>query len=281
MVNWVLLLNLHEIYRTETETYTIHVANLIIAALKTCAANQTTALGEPRRFRILDLCTGSGCISILLHAILSGHLPNLEILGVDISPEAIRIAKQNLRHNVIQANLSLVAQEQIRFICEDIFDDLDIFQGQWDMIISNPPYISPHEFRTSTSRSVRNHEPRIALVPQKFHACSNSIVEVSGRDSDTGDGFYPRLLEIAERLRAKIVVAEVASIEQAQRVASLTAESSHWNNREIWRDWPNSEISSESIINGAPIKIRGEGNGRSVFVARDDLIDIMRDFLDR
>lgn len=280
IVDWVLLLIIC-IYRSETETYTIHIANLLIAELKRCANNRTNALGIPRRFRILDLCTGSGCISLLLHAVLSNYMPKLEVLGVDISSKAIGLAKENLRHNVLQANLSPLAQEQIRFICGDIFDDMNILQGEWDMVISNPPYISPREFGMRTSRSVRNYEPRIALVPQDTHPSLNPVVEDSGRDLIIGDRFYPKLLGIAEGLRAKIIVAEVADMEQAQRVAGLANGSGYWKNCEIWRDWPDSEILSKTFIGGVPIKVRGEGSGRSIIAARDNLADIMRNFLGR
>ena len=203
----------------------------------------------------------------------------MEILGVDISPKAVELARQNLRHNIIQANLSPIAQKQIHFIYGDIFDNVNIIQGEWDMVISNPPYISSRDFGKTTSRSVRNFEPKLALVPQQGDATLKAAADASDSDLLNEDVFYPELLGIAERLRADIMLVEVADIEQANRVTSLAAESNYWGCREIWRDWPDSHSSSEIMINEAPITVKGDGNGRSVVAFRGSLTDFVRTFL--
>lgn len=67
----------------------------------------------------------------------------------------------------------------------------------FDILISNPPYISPRQFLSTTARSVREYEPLQALVPP-----ANESDKLS--DADVGDMFYPRLLDIAERVQAKV-----------------------------------------------------------------------------
>jgi ribosomal protein L3 glutamine methyltransferase len=96
----------------------------------------------------LDLCTGSGCLAILLaHA-----FPNATIDAVDISPGALDVAKKN----VADYNL----EHQVNLIRSDLFAELG--ERTYDLIISNPPYVSaaamaalPEEYR---------HEPESALA---------------------------------------------------------------------------------------------------------------------
>ncbi|KAK5146747.1 hypothetical protein LTR04_000979, partial [Oleoguttula sp. CCFEE 6159] len=128
----------------------------------------------------------------------------------------------------------------------------------WDVLISNPPYISPSSFNTSTSRSVRVFEPKLALVPP----------DVSGStDLNAGDVFYPRLLAIAEEVSAKIVLFEVADLEQADRVANIANSTGLWDGIQIWRDVP-AETPIELTRSG--VKVLGHGNGRSVFCWRGE-----------
>ena len=99
------------------------------------------------QMRILDVCTGSGCI---LLSLLAEHKDwNLEGLGVDISPEALQVAKRN------NERLGLNAE----FLESDLFSKV---QGTYDIIVSNPPYIATKEL-DGLMPEVREHEPRIAL----------------------------------------------------------------------------------------------------------------------
>lgn len=100
---------------------------------------------EPKR--ILDMCTGSGCIAIAC----AKRFPNAEVDAVDLSQEALDVAQINIeRHAVIN---------QVFPIKSDLFDTLP--QDKYDLIVSNPPYVDeedlsdmPEEFR---------HEPELAL----------------------------------------------------------------------------------------------------------------------
>jgi ribosomal protein L3 glutamine methyltransferase len=103
-------------------------------------------IAEEQINRVLDLCTGSGCIAIAT----AWHLdnPDLMVDAVDISKDALAVAEKN----VSQFEL----QEQVELIQSDLFSQL---QGrQYDVIISNPPYVDaaemaalPAEYRTEPS----------------------------------------------------------------------------------------------------------------------------------
>ncbi len=99
--------------------------------------------------QILDVGTGSGCIPIALKK----KLPNANITSIDISDKALDIAKKNAV--VLQADILF---KQVNFLDETSWDDL----GQFDGIVSNPPYIKQSESSTM-SMHVTAYEPSIAL----------------------------------------------------------------------------------------------------------------------
>lgn len=98
--------------------------------------------------RVLDLCTGSGCILVSLLKYTNG----CRGLGVDISPHALKIAEEN-------AARLLGEEEQPDFRKGDLFDRVE---GTFDVIVSNPPYI-PSAVIDTLMPEVREHEPRQAL----------------------------------------------------------------------------------------------------------------------
>jgi release factor glutamine methyltransferase len=95
--------------------------------------------------RVLDLGTGSGCIAIAL----SKYLKDLEIDASDISPEALKVAKDN----------ALAHGAKINFIRSDLFDKLEY--REYGIIISNPPYIAEAQIRKLDPQL--QFEPRLAL----------------------------------------------------------------------------------------------------------------------
>ena len=102
----------------------------------------------PRGGRLLDLCTGSGCISV---AVLNNR-PDVSAVAVDISPQALEFAKRNAEYH----NLS---SDRLKLVCADIYEYSP--EGPFDLIISNPPYIKSDDIDT-LSPEVK-HEPYIAL----------------------------------------------------------------------------------------------------------------------
>ena len=98
--------------------------------------------------RILDIGTGSGCIAI----VLKKRHPEWQITGIDISEEAIEIAKENAQRNGVEVE----------------FKQLDILSknadsiGTFDIVVSNPPYICEKE-KGTMRKNVLDHEPDLAL----------------------------------------------------------------------------------------------------------------------
>lgn len=100
--------------------------------------------------RILDMCTGSGCILLsLLH-----YSNDCEGLGVDLSAEALKVAGRN-----VLKVLTPEKAEHAHFLQSDLFEKVE---GKFEIIVSNPPYIASAEVE-KLMPEVRDHEPRMAL----------------------------------------------------------------------------------------------------------------------
>ena len=95
--------------------------------------------------KVLDVCTGSGCIIISLAKYKNG----LEAVGCDISGEALEVADDNAKNNGVD----------VRFLLSDLYEAVD---DRFDVIVSNPPYIRTGVIE-GLMDEVRDHEPRIAL----------------------------------------------------------------------------------------------------------------------
>ena len=107
---------------------------------------------------ILDIGTGSGCIAISI----AKNLPNSKVSALDISNDAIEVAKENAKLNSVS----------IEFINEDIFEYNS--NKKYDVIISNPPYVTELE-KTLMKKNVLDFEPELALFvednePLKYYA---------------------------------------------------------------------------------------------------------------
>ena len=98
--------------------------------------------------RVLDIGTGSGCIAI---ALKKRH-PEWQVTGIDISAEAIKIAKENAARNNVE----------VKFKQADIFADGIETIGTFDIVVSNPPYICEKE-KATMRKNVLDFEPATAL----------------------------------------------------------------------------------------------------------------------
>jgi methylase of polypeptide subunit release factors len=193
----------------------------------------------------------------------------MDVAGVDISRKALNLAIDNRQEQAQRYPQTLI--KDVKFIRGNIFDSstasgrpalLDYLKGTdakpWDIIISNPPYISPNQFSDTTARSVRNFEPKLALVPEPE---TDNL-----SDDEHGDLFYPRLLHIAHELDTKVLLMEVGDLSQAKRVATLAKSAGWWDGIEIWCDEPDAADEYDNVLGDMPV--RGTGNGRSVICWR-------------
>lgn len=102
------------------------------------------------KLRILDLCTGSGCIVLSI----AKKFPKNDFIGIDKSSLAIKVAEKNQK---------LLKIDNVKFLKEDIFN-LKI--NKVDLLVCNPPYLAKEEIESLDS-SVKNHDPEIALTDLK------------------------------------------------------------------------------------------------------------------
>jgi release factor glutamine methyltransferase len=101
---------------------------------------------------ICDVGTGSGCIAVTLLC----EIAKAQAIAIDKSPAALEIAKLNAQ------NLSVA--DRALFVVSDCFKALDSSEHQFDLIVSNPPYVAAAAL-TGLQREVRDHEPVVALSP--------------------------------------------------------------------------------------------------------------------
>ena len=152
---------------------------------------------------ILDMCTGSGCIGISL----AKNIKNTKVTLVDISKEAIEIAKKNAIQNGVE--------NKVTFIQSDMFENV---KGKFDIIVSNPPYIKTDIIQT-LDKQVQN-EPHIALD--------------GGKD---GLDFYKILINEAHKYLKKDgkIFLEIG-YDQKQEVENLVKQSKHYKKIETIKD---------------------------------------------
>lgn len=102
------------------------------------------------QFTILDLCTGSGCIAISL----AKEIPECKVYAADVSEKALSVARENTKQHGVA--------DKIQFLQGNLFEPFKAMDIKFDLIVSNPPYISKkmlHELEPE----VKDYEPLTAL----------------------------------------------------------------------------------------------------------------------
>jgi release factor glutamine methyltransferase len=129
--------------RTDTESWVI---KLIDELRKMFLLDESLK----KKFTILDLCTGSGCIALAL----ASAFPEINVIGADIDLRAINLAKKNAAHNNIT---------NAKFVQSDLFSEINL--SKVDLIVSNPPYVTKEEYLILEDE-VKNWESHIALIAE-------------------------------------------------------------------------------------------------------------------
>lgn len=142
--------------------------------------------------KVLDLCTGSGCLAVTLS--LEKNIP---VVATDISKRALKIAKRNAKANCAD----------VKFIWSNLFNKVD---GEFDVVVSNPPYIPSKEIFL-LDKEVKNFDPALALD--------------GGSD---GLKFYRRIHdEVGNKLKKDgIIIFEIGE-EQAEDIKQIFADYKH------------------------------------------------------
>lgn len=146
-------------------------------------------LSLPRRARLLDIGTGSGCLAVTLAA----ELPGAEVTATDRSIGALAVAAGNARRHGVGA--------RVRLLAADLVSALDL--STFDAAVTNPPYIAPAE-RATLPPEVRDFEPAEALFAPPGEL-----------------GLVRRLLEGLEALRSGTPVMIELGLGQADRLAAI------------------------------------------------------------
>ena len=129
--------------------------------------------------RVLDLCTGSGCIAWTLAL----ELPQSEVVAVDLSEDALEVASGQ----DFSEEMQLTGAHAPTFIKADVLADLHSVEGKFDILLSNPPYVMDSE-KALMRMNVLDHEPHMAIfVPDSdpfvfYRAVADRAAELLGPD---------------------------------------------------------------------------------------------------
>lgn len=140
--------------------------------------NESKANRRGQKINILDIGTGSGCIAISL----AKHIPNSEVVAIDISDKAIEMAKKNAKNNGVSVYFAKANILDLDNSNENEISKLNM-GVKFDIIVSNPPYVR-HIEKNQISANVINFEPHLAL----FVEDSDPLI------------FYRKILELSQNI---------------------------------------------------------------------------------
>lgn len=157
-------------------------------------------------FKVLDLCTGSGCIALSL----LNYTNDTRAVCTDISGEALDVAKENAE--------SLRLSDRVTFVKTDLFPGEDM--GKFDIIVSNPPYIATKVIET-LAPEVKDYEPRLALD-----------------GSEDGLLFYRRIVDSVQKylFSSGYLFLEIG-YDQGKALTDMLKENGHFHDIEVIRDY--------------------------------------------
>ncbi|MDE7163191.1 MAG: peptide chain release factor N(5)-glutamine methyltransferase [Clostridia bacterium] len=162
--------------------------------------------------KVLDMCTGSGCIAIAV----AKHCKDkkVQVTAVDVSDAAIMLARENANYNSADVN----------FIQSDLFSRV---HGRFNIIVCNPPYIKSSEI-ASLQREVRDYEPRIALdggedgldfYKRLASEISRYIIRGGILMLEVGEGQAEEVLKLFDKREYAMVVKDFAGVDRFLKIA--------------------------------------------------------------
>lgn len=163
--------------------------------------------------RILDLCTGTGCVGIsVLNALLSKGIHAQAVLS-DISEEALAVARDNIESQAADKTAAKAVRLDV------LSDELPEGLGVFDVITANPPYINSDDMK-ALDREVKDHEPHLALA-----------------GGDDGLDFYLPICKLSHKcLRKGGILAVEHGYDQGEQV-SQTLMTQGFNNVKVLKDF--------------------------------------------
>lgn len=162
--------------------------------------------------KVLDLCTGSGCIAVSAAKHLKGK--KVQITATDVSDAAIMLARENANYNSVDIN----------FVQSDLFSRV---HGRFNLIVCNPPYIKSAEIATLQSE-VRDFEPRIALDGGEdglefYRRLAKEVSRYITRGGllmlEVGEGQAQDVLKLFDKREYAMVVKDFAGVDRFLKIA--------------------------------------------------------------
>ncbi len=161
--------------------------------------------------KVLDMCTGSGCIAVAVAKACKGR--GVSVTAADVSDAAIMLAKENANLNSVDVN----------FVVSDLFKNV---HGRYNIIVCNPPYIKSTEI-PYLQREVREHEPRVALDGGEdgldfYRRLASEVKSYLTKDGmlimECGEGQTTEILQIFPRRDYAIVLKDLAGVERFLKI---------------------------------------------------------------
>ena len=162
--------------------------------------------------KVLDLCTGSGCIAIAIAKNCASK--HIQVTASDVSDAAIMLAKENANYNSVN----------ITFIQSDLFNKI---HGRFNLIVCNPPYIKTSEI-ASLQREVRDYEPRIALDGGDdgldfYRRLAKELPRYIAKNGmlmlEVGEGQAAEVLKLFEKREYAMVVKDYQGVDRILKIA--------------------------------------------------------------
>ncbi len=163
-------------------------------------------------FKVLDMCTGSGCIAISIAKNCASR--GVSVTGADLSDAAIMLARENAKLNGVNVD----------FIQSDMFTNV---RGRYNLIVCNPPYIKSSEI-PKLQKEVREFEPKIALDGGAdgldfYRLLAKRVRSYLARDGilllECGEGQTEEILKLFEKRDYSMVIKDLSGVDRFLKIA--------------------------------------------------------------